>query len=351
MYDCVGAVASVALRAGTWRAIAVRLGLVAWVAAVCWQSGVLSADDEVPPEPKPRNASTVHAAAATSAESLVPAVAVSSVAQLEAEPATDSRGQAAGTTGAAVVEAPPPVEREAQKTPPEVVERAVESVASSSDAASATSSRGSGTSGEARLTPGFSDRIQTGVVPEWAEARPVRTGAIHTTAVASGPFFKRHACDSALDSKLKEKTDEYINEYLGNSRASLFPTLNYDTNYIRSRLLKPENVHYEQITGTSYGEMQQAHALLEFDEPFRRELDKNWTQLVKTSRLVKTGLGTAGIVVLLSILFGYFRADTATRGYYTRRLQFLMVTAILGLVATGIVLIRWLPAATWVPWI
>jgi hypothetical protein len=41
-------------------------------------------------------------------------------------------------------------------------------------------------------------------------------------------------------------------------------------------------------------------------------------------------------------MFGYFRVDNATRGYYTGRLQFLSAAAILAIVGAGVVLARWI---------
>jgi hypothetical protein len=46
---------------------------------------------------------------------------------------------------------------------------------------------------------------------------------------------------------------------------------------------------------------------------------------------------------LLGTLFSYFKIDTATRGYYTGRLQFVTAGAILLLVTTSVWLARWIP--------
>ena len=41
-------------------------------------------------------------------------------------------------------------------------------------------------------------------------------------------------------------------------------------------------------------------------------------------------------------VFGYFRVDNATRGYYTGRLQFLSAAAILAIVGAGVFCARWI---------
>ena len=46
-------------------------------------------------------------------------------------------------------------------------------------------------------------------------------------------------------------------------------------------------------------------------------------------RLKLAGAGGAGLLALLAIVFGYFRIDHATRGFYSRRLQTLCIIAAL----------------------
>ena len=89
--------------------------------------------------------------------------------------------------------------------------------------------------------------------------------------------------------------------------------------------------------------MQQQHALLKFGKEFRGEIEKRWNQVVVTSRLAHVALVLVAVLAGLGTIFTYFRLDTATKGYYSGRLQFATGTAILGLVALGILLARWVP--------
>ena len=52
---------------------------------------------------------------------------------------------------------------------------------------------------------------------------------------------------------------------------------------------------------------------------------------------------TVGILAGLATVFFYLRLDTATRGYYSGRLQFATGVIILGLVSLGILVARWIP--------
>lgn len=194
--------------------------------------------------------------------------------------------------------------------------------------------------------------IDTGEVvipdrPEWVESDPVRTGKVHTVAVASGPQEHERECRKALDKELQQSVAEYIDEYLGKVYGEKFKAstfVSYDTQYIKDRLVGPENMYHEVIK-LSFGPMQQSHALLEFDTAFRKELDgrrqdldKQWRKHVVAGRLVGIALAFGVCLSLLGVVFGYFRIDTATRGYYTGRLQFTSATVILAVIVAGILL-------------
>jgi hypothetical protein len=176
--------------------------------------------------------------------------------------------------------------------------------------------------------------------PSWLESEPVREGPVHRTYVSSGPHFRQRECTLALDEELKHATDEYVDEYLG-SNASRF--INFDLNYIKTNLLDPD-LKYSGIVQFDFAPMREEHRCLVFDGKFRNELDEHWKQAVTTSRVTNTGLVAGGVLALLGVIFSFFRLDTATRGFYTGRLQFAAAAAILTLVVAGVV------AARWVPW-
>jgi hypothetical protein len=176
--------------------------------------------------------------------------------------------------------------------------------------------------------------------PYWVDGEPVREGRLHRTAVASGPHLRMLECRRALDRALRDATDEYIDWHLRRPNASTW--VRYDVQYIKTNLLRPDNVYHELLQ-PSVGPMHQLHALLEFDEGFRQELDGRWEDFRATSRLLQIGLGSGLILAFVATLFAFFRVDTATRGYYTRRLQFAAAAAILAMIAAGALLAKWIP--------
>jgi hypothetical protein len=100
-------------------------------------------------------------------------------------------------------------------------------------------------------------------------------------------------------------------------------------------------VYQEEII-VSVGKMQQVHALVEFTPSFQYEVQHRWRHIQMTARTAKLGVIAVGVLLALSVVLGYFKADTATRGYYSTRLQFASATAIMALAVGGYMLFRYL---------
>lgn len=180
--------------------------------------------------------------------------------------------------------------------------------------------------------------------PSWIRSAPRTTSrdGVHTIPVASDPYARSGDAQRALDRAIENATSEYIADYLGSSLAPQL--LHYDARTIKERCVKPENL-YADVATYSVGEMHESFALLEFDKGFRDELGQRWDGIRSTSRLTQLGVFAGAALLLLSSVFGYFRLDNATRGYYTGRLQFLTAAAILGVIGAGVF------AAQWIHWL
>ncbi len=133
-------------------------------------------------------------------------------------------------------------------------------------------------------------------------------------SVCSDPWATHQQANHALDEKLQAATADYIAEHLNSKLAATL--IRYDLADIKRKLLPTANVYHEKIH-VSIGPMHQVHARLEFPPAFREQLDKRWAEMQATYRLGQTGLVGGGVLMLLATVFGYFRLDNATRGYYT----------------------------------
>ena len=164
---------------------------------------------------------------------------------------------------------------------------------------------------------------------------------MHQVSVTAGPYSQQRQVQKELDAELKKATDQYINELLGSSTAARW--IAYDVSRVRRSLVAPGNIYDEKVISPSVGVMYQSHALLEFGPEFQRDIEQAWRQIVARARLVRVALAAAAVLGTLALLFSYFQADTATKGFYTGRLKFVTLVAILGLIVTGVWLARSIP--------
>lgn len=183
--------------------------------------------------------------------------------------------------------------------------------------------------------------------PDWVKSEDVLTGDTHFVVVTTGPHEKRSDCSRSLDDEMIKSVNEYIDDHLGKVYGDTFQAstfVNYDLDYIRSQLREEE---YEGVGTYTFGDMHEMYVLLKFDSDFQAELDgrcdeidEHWRKLAAAGRLTGTALAVGFILALLGVVFGYFRLDTATRGYYTGRLQFASAVVILTLIVVGVLVAR-----------
>ncbi len=175
--------------------------------------------------------------------------------------------------------------------------------------------------------------------PEWIGTKPSVSGKVHTISVASGPYATKKQSQAALDKALAKATKEYVAEQLGSETAAKMVT--FDVGTIKRRFVKDNSYHDE--AKYSVGKMHENFAKLEFDSKFRGELTRRWSQVRSKSRLLSMGVLSGAALLLVASVFGYFRADNATRGYYTGRLQIMTAAAILAVVGAGTLIVHKIP--------
>ncbi len=159
--------------------------------------------------------------------------------------------------------------------------------------------------------------------PAWIGSEPVERGEVHRFAIESDPCFTGGECRRDLQEKVREAVNGYIDRYFAVPGASQL--LRVSDEEIEERLIRES---FEETIQVSFGDMQQRHALLEFDEDFRLELEDRWQKIVAGSRLAQVGLYAAAIFAGMLVVFGYLRADTRTRGYWSGRLRLAALTAL-----------------------
>jgi hypothetical protein len=175
--------------------------------------------------------------------------------------------------------------------------------------------------------------------PSWLEAKPWTDDGVHFVPVESRLQILETDCVSALEEKIQQRTDAYINRFLRNKHATTLLNLG---SAVPNRHIAES--FEERVVVTEGSVFYQTHALLSFDDNFRAAVMTEWDEVRATSRLMQTGLGVGIVILLLSTMFSYFKLDTATRGYYTGRLQFAAAAAILTVIVASVLF------ANHVPW-
>ncbi|MEQ8788255.1 MAG: hypothetical protein RIC55_18245 [Pirellulaceae bacterium] len=178
-----------------------------------------------------------------------------------------------------------------------------------------------------------------GEAPDWVKLERVRGSNLDRSVVSTDPFSTVQGCSDALDEALLKETRDYIDWLVEQRGAS--EQLDFDLDYVNQHLVK-ERFHQE-LDVYLVGRMQRKYALLEFDQDFRDAVTRQWDDVRASSRLLLAGLLGGSILGLLGVMFGFFKLDNATRGFYTGRLQFATMAAILGLIAAGVLAARWIP--------
>ena len=177
--------------------------------------------------------------------------------------------------------------------------------------------------------------------PEWVDQPDRDLGETHLISVSSGPYKKVRNARKELYKQVKQATDEYIIDVVRHPAAAHW--VGYSEDEIRHRFLAPDRLFDEKVISPSFGVMHQSHALLEFGPEFHHEVERAWHQVIARAQLVKVALGGGAVLAMLVMLFGYFNADTATRGFYSGRLKFVTGLAILAVIATGFLIARSIP--------
>ena len=156
---------------------------------------------------------------------------------------------------------------------------------------------------------------------------PVQVAGQDGWLVVVGPYFSENEGPHELEEALIKAANQYIDERIGRQDITKF--LRYDMGAVTERLrygdLTKESVE------TEVGQAQYMLATLQFNQSFLDEVNSTWQDAQREARLKQTGFGAGSLLALLATVFGYLKLDTATRGYYTGRLQ------------AGVLIARWIP--------
>ncbi len=137
--------------------------------------------------------------------------------------------------------------------------------------------------------------------PAWVGAPAKLDHGVYRTAVESGRFATIPECNRALDRAMASGVQEYVSDYLGPEAAE---QVVLDPAFIRDHICKEV---YQEPVQASFGPMHQLHALLEFDDQTRAEINRRWQNVLVGGRIVGLGAATLSVLVTLGAAFSYLK--------------------------------------------
>lgn len=194
--------------------------------------------------------------------------------------------------------------------------------------------------------------------PAWINDPPKRTGDVRREVVATDPFATDdecyHAGDVALMFKVGERIEQLSGRHLFDTKLPLVAQ-EYDHSFrlnamgITPEFLRRELVakdpgsngsrEYLEAVTSSVGPMKKLYMQIEFTPAIDRELMQFAEAYSRQERFAAVGFGAGSVLTLLTMVWGLLKIDTATKGYYTKRL-FLGVP--LAIIAGVIAIITWM---------
>lgn len=145
----------------------------------------------------------------------------------------------------------------------------------------------------------------------------------------AGPFKTPLECERPLDEEIEWAVDDYVAWRIGEEARS---QTTIPSDYARQHLVKEQ---WLERVNTSLGEMYNLHALLSFDRQVEGKLLDAWRETLLSARVILSAAILGGILLLLSVIYGYLKIDLATAGAYRGRLRFVAAAMVLTLAVAG----------------
>ncbi len=216
--------------------------------------------------------------------------------------------------------------------------------------------------------------------PAWTDDPPKRTGNVRREVIATEEYESVDECYQAADVYLMLKAYERLQELAGRPYAAgALPSITFrdgailadgvviaigrspsnwsdyrlgqlnrmgiGTDYLRREIVAKdakdnESREFLETVTRSFGPMKKLTMQIEFSPTVDRDLMQHWDAYWRQERFAMVGLGAASVLGLLTIVWGMLKVDTATKGYYTKRLFLGVPLGIIGLFVLYVMLVE-----------
>jgi hypothetical protein len=167
--------------------------------------------------------------------------------------------------------------------------------------------------------------------PAWVDAEPHREGDVYKMVIAVGPYSTKAECEEKLPDELQQAVGQYAAALIGPGARDLSLPLDF----VQRRVVKER---WAEEKDYSVGPMFNLHVLLAFDREAKGRIEHLWRDVVVGERLVGVGGLLLLVLLFLSIIYAYLKADLATGGTYRGRLR-LAAGAMIVVLVGGVILL------------
>ena len=169
--------------------------------------------------------------------------------------------------------------------------------------------------------------------PDWLGDRYKKINNVVRRVVSSDPFSTIAECQQQLNERIDDEVALHVESLVGHRPWSL-RSIDVPQSYIMGNCVS-ESFAERRQSPTGFDVWQQ-YVQLEFTPATDNYLIRQYQATQRAERVTGVALGGAGVMATLAMVLGLLRLDTATKGYYTKRLFIgvpLAIIASLGLLA------------------
>jgi hypothetical protein len=139
--------------------------------------------------------------------------------------------------------------------------------------------------------------------PDWVLTPPEVVDGDPAEVLVSDPFETGQECDQDIQRRMIAAIQRFADrqcQQIGAPRGLNLPVQAEDLDLISQQ-------RFVDVIPTSVGPMTQVHRMVVYDEDFRRILDRRISEAIVGRRLVRTGVFSGGVLLLVGSLFGILK--------------------------------------------
>lgn len=171
--------------------------------------------------------------------------------------------------------------------------------------------------------------------PKWIHAPSDTVNGRWSRVLVAGDFVTEDECQAETNKKLHEATNEFIRQFAAGSSPQIdlqdpLASMGLGPSYLRDQIAKGQ---YFETVERSVGPMKKLYTRMEINPDVQRDLQDRWQTYERQFRFGLVGSWAGGVLGIIGLVWGLLRIDTATKGYYTKRLFLGVPAAIIGAIA------------------